>query len=40
MNTIHRPPAAARSKSVPHYYAPRGGLPGQEALHTGRAVLT
>jgi (S)-ureidoglycine aminohydrolase len=40
MNTIHRPPAAARSTSTPRYYAPLGGLPGQEALHTGRAVFT
>jgi (S)-ureidoglycine aminohydrolase len=40
MNTIHRPPSANRPASAPSYYAPRGGLPGQEALHTGRAVFT
>jgi (S)-ureidoglycine aminohydrolase len=40
MNTIQRPHAAIGSTSAPSYYAPRGGLPGQEALHTGRAVFT
>ncbi len=43
MNEVHRPGAgapAAREEAPRRYYAPRGGLPGQEALHTGRAVFT